>query len=85
MNGNGAAPINGLGTVTYPIALPTDAVPVIMVSDMISTDPGDTHAIHQSIVIARSRTVSGFSVRQRSTGTTTPANGFAWEVIYAPV
>ncbi|WP_336282607.1 phage tail protein [Cronobacter dublinensis] len=85
MIGFGGAPVNGLATVTYPIQLPAGAVPVIHLSDMISTDPGNTQVLHQSILITASRTSSGFTVRQRSTNGVIPSNGFTWRARYAPV
>lgn len=85
MFGFGGAPVNGLATVTFPIQFPAGSVPLIYVTDMISTDPGNTQVLHQSILITSTRTSSGFSVRQRSTNGVIPSNGFAWRARYAPV
>ncbi|WP_034911981.1 phage tail protein [Erwinia sp. 9145] len=85
MSGSSGAPVSGVLTITYPIQLPGSKSPTIQITDMISSDPGNTSNIHQTILIASSISRTGFSIRQRSTNGVVPANGFLWSASYAPV
>lgn len=77
--------INGLATVTYPIALPSGSR-MISIAERTSTDPGlnTPRSIHTSTVLDDTVTKTGFKARCQLLDGAASSSAFSWRV-YAPV
>uniref|UniRef100_UPI0036D24B3E phage tail protein n=1 Tax=Pantoea sp. sgz302252 TaxID=3341827 RepID=UPI0036D24B3E len=76
--------VNGLATVTYPIALPAGSL-YISIAERLASDPGSTNVLHTSMVIDQTVTKTGFKARCQMFDGTASGSSFSWRVYCAPV
>ena len=76
--------VDGLATVTYPIALPAGSL-YISIAERLASDPGSTNVLHSSMVIDQTVTKTGFKARCQMYNGSASGSSFSWRVYCAPV
>jgi len=76
--------VDGLATVTYPIALPAGSL-YISIAERLASDPGSINVVHSSMVIDQTVTKTGFKARCQMYNGSASGSSFSWRVYCAPV
>ncbi|MEY8770314.1 phage tail protein [Erwinia sp. ACCC 02193] len=76
--------VDGLATVTYPIALPAGSL-YISIAERLASDPGASNVVHSSMVIDQTVTKTGFKARCQMYNGSASGSSFSWRVYCAPV